>query len=378
MSHHTRQPMPLNADDEFQLNVLLASQPLAIRIDESAMRVHGLNARGQEQVCTLKPDRSDRQYLKSVRLLLAEKAGFPGGYPAQLERWSAMGQIRSSGNARLLLLAEPEAVIAVSTSVDLSAELAQRAWWALPTTDNARHLLARPTLLDKHCGATIAAHLVEHLPFETSAGDISQTVSCVLRSRLISSAQLEALWQRAQRRCCYMLGFLCTPDCLPQTANETACSAEVIPEGLIANGNVFAVALSHIFSAKGQRFIHCARLALQKPEDQEIVGTLLTTIADFFTQGRLPGATTGDWTAVTAQVDRHIADAATTNQQLHELLASTPALRDQTRAMLILSLLGDKTVQSTLSGSTSTGALMRRKLSPVTTMIKAELAILTA
>ena len=36
----------LAAEDALRLNVLLANQPLAIRINESTMTVHGLTVRG--------------------------------------------------------------------------------------------------------------------------------------------------------------------------------------------------------------------------------------------------------------------------------------------------------------------------------------------
>ena len=84
--------MELSAEDALRLNVLLANQLQAVRIDESSMRVHALSDAGEASV-SLNPRGRDDQYLKKVRELLSSQIlGSPGGYPVFLRRWTRMGQ----------------------------------------------------------------------------------------------------------------------------------------------------------------------------------------------------------------------------------------------------------------------------------------------
>ena len=48
-----------------------------------------------------------------------------------LQRWTRMGQMRDESLEQLLLLGEPEAVVAVVCAPGLTDELARRAWWAM-------------------------------------------------------------------------------------------------------------------------------------------------------------------------------------------------------------------------------------------------------
>ena len=121
--------MDLSSEDALRLNVLLANQPQAIRIDESSMTLYGLSEKGEARVA-LNPNCRDDLYLRKVRELLSGHVlGSPGGYPIYLKRWSRMGQTRDESLEQLLLLGEPEAVAAVTGARGLSDELARRAWW---------------------------------------------------------------------------------------------------------------------------------------------------------------------------------------------------------------------------------------------------------
>jgi len=102
----------LTSEDTFRLNVLLANRPLAIRIDESKMVVGGLAEKGESRV-QLHPDGNPEHYVRSVKELISGHIlGSPGGYPIYLRRWTRMGQMRDESLEQLLMLGEPEAIVA--------------------------------------------------------------------------------------------------------------------------------------------------------------------------------------------------------------------------------------------------------------------------
>ena len=180
--------MELSPEDTLRLKVLLANQPQAIRIDESTMKLHGLSSRGEVQV-RLRPNCREEQYIKAVKEMLSGHVlGSPGGYPVYLQRWTRMGQMRDGNLEQLLLLGEPEAVVAVACAPGLSDELARRAWWAMEDAGNARRMLARPAIVGGDMGPVLARYLVEHLPFESEPEQQMDTVALVLQPGLIDMA----------------------------------------------------------------------------------------------------------------------------------------------------------------------------------------------
>ena len=109
--------MDLSAEDNLRLNVLLAQNLQAVRIDESKMTVFALTAKGEARV-PLNPTGKDEAYIKEVKALFSTHVmGSPGGYPVFLKRWTRMGQARDESLAQLLLLGEPEAVVAAVLAV---------------------------------------------------------------------------------------------------------------------------------------------------------------------------------------------------------------------------------------------------------------------
>ncbi|MGD8614944.1 MAG: sulfur reduction protein DsrS, partial [Gammaproteobacteria bacterium] len=153
--------MDLSSEDSLRLNVLLANPLQAVRIDESSMTVHALSDQGEASV-KLNPRGRDDQYLKRVRELLSSQVlGSPGGYPVFLRRWTRMGQARDNSLEQLLLLGEPEAVVAVVHANGLTDEIARRAWWAMPVADNARRMLERECVVRGTMGPVLAEYLVE-------------------------------------------------------------------------------------------------------------------------------------------------------------------------------------------------------------------------
>ena len=149
--------MELCNEDALRLNVLLHQDLRAIRIDESAMVVHALTAQGEARV-VLNPNCRTERYLRLVRSLFSTHfLDSPGGYPVHLKRWTRMGQARDESLGRLLLLGEPEAVVAVVHAQGLTDELAARAWWAMPNAENARRMLEKSSVVQGDTGRELAA-----------------------------------------------------------------------------------------------------------------------------------------------------------------------------------------------------------------------------
>jgi hypothetical protein len=374
--------MELSGEDALRLNVLLAQDLQAIRVDESKMAVHGLSEQGEAKV-TLNPNCRDERYLRLVRETISGHVmGSPGGYPVFLRRWTRMGQSSDASLEKLLLLGEPEAVVAVVSSAGLNPELARRAWWAMPTADNARRMLSRAMIAGSDIGKELAAFLVEFLPFEEAPAAIMESVRLVLQPGLVSEETRRQLWKQGKRKAAYLVGFLQTlPDELPEQTQERAdregCRERLEP--LAQVGNAFAVALLRVLSGPGQSYLNVVERVLAKPPNQDVVNTLLDTLAEYFAPLRpaLPEAEIGtlieDARALCASDP--VADAGA-DPALQQVLAQLPQLRPDLAVMLCFSRLSYAVVRPVFSRSDAIGSLMRRKLEPVTTPLLEQLRIL--
>ena len=208
--------MELSAEDALRLNVLLANDPLAIRINESSMTLYGLLDTGEVRV-DLNPNIADEKYLKLVRSLLSERAlGSPAGYPLYLQRWTRMGRMRDESLHALLKLGDPTAVFAVVCAEGLTDELARRAWWAAEEAENARRMLQTEAVVNGETGKLLARYLIEYLPFETETEKMIDSVSAALQPGLLREEDRLGLWKKASRKLPYLVGFISsTPDDLP-------------------------------------------------------------------------------------------------------------------------------------------------------------------
>ena len=178
--------MSLSTEDSFRLNVLLNQQAEAIRIDESSMTVFALTDKGEAKV-KLNPNCRDERYLKLVREAVSSHVlGSPGGYPVYLRRWTRMGQARDESLGQLLMLGEPEAVVAVVHAAGLTNDIARRAWWAMPTSENARRMLERETVVQGGMGPVLAEFLYDYLPFETEPLAMVESVRLMLQPGVMS------------------------------------------------------------------------------------------------------------------------------------------------------------------------------------------------
>ncbi|MGV8934351.1 MAG: hypothetical protein ACOH1I_06995 [Gallionellaceae bacterium] len=359
----------LTPEDSLRLNVMLAGEIQAIRIDTANMTIYGLSPRGTATVKLHPPGRSD-QYLRTARELLAGFAiGSPGGYPVYLQRWTRMGQARDKGLDRLLLLGEPEAVTSVAYSNGLTDELARRAWWAMPVADHARRMLERKCVVQGEMGKVLADFLIEHLPFENSAHIIMETVRILLQPGLIDEKTRLSLWRKGEVDNAYHAGFLAAlADDIPEQQPARADFDSVTPQlaVLLKQGNIFAQQMLRLLSGSGQTFLHYYDDVLRFPADKDVVLVLLDALDNYFTVLRknhgINGETLED---IVAKVDVYIAHQES-NSPFKQLLQIQPQLEQEARAMLALSCINIDTATPIMSQTTASGTLMRTKLEPVT------------
>ena len=314
----------LSPEDALRLNVLLAGAVQAIRLDEGRAVLYGLTAKGEARVPLHPVGRSDH-YFQQVRELLGGHAlGTPGGYPVYVRGWTRAGQSSPKNLAALLLLAEPEAVLAVAYAQNLTDDLARRAWWAHPTMEIARVMLMHPAVQTGSMGKVLADFLIEHLPFEEDPVAAMQTVRSVLAANLLAPELREQLWSKSKRRPHYLIGFLeSLADELPPEA------ARALPDGLGASPA--ARVLARCYSGTGQSFLKAAELVLDKPQAHETVYLLFDLLGRYFADGR-------DAAGIEPRIDA---------------------------ALHALSLLEAATAEPILTRTAAVGPLMRRHLEPL-------------
>lgn len=375
--------MELSPEDALRVNVLLAGNLKAIRIDESRMTLHALSDKGEASI-HLQPTCRDESYLRLVRETLSSHVlGSPGGYPVYLKRWTRMGQARDEILESLLLLGEPEAVIAVVNATGITDELASRAWWAVQTSYNARCMLRQEAVVRGRMGSVLAEFLLEFLPFEEEAHDQIQSVRLVLQGDLISNAERQQLWERGRHRNAFHVGFLqATPDNLPEQpapGDRWQRLGQALTTQL-EHDNPFARQLYRLLSPAGQAFLATVERVMKKPSNQDVMVELMHALAGY--SEALP-VDDGGLTSVEDMI--RIADRLLTGEHardeaaghaLEELLQSVPDDRPAVRAMLVLAMLGEQVLNPVFSRTDAIGTVMRRKLRPVTEPIQDQLDIL--
>ncbi len=354
--------MELTPEDRLRLNVLLASKPLAIRIDESRMRVHALSDRGEASL-DLHPQGSPERYLRLVRELISGQVlGSPGGYPVYIRRWTRMGQMRDQSLQQLLLLGEPEAVVAAVCAPGLDDETARRAWWAMEDPANARHMLANPRVARGTMGPVLARYLLDYLPFEAETEAMMESVRAMLQPGLLSDEEVVALWKKAGRKPAYLVGFLAgRPDAIPAGRAGR-------PIDLGGRDDPVARAWARTRSAAGQNWLSCLDAILAKPPTQDVVFAALECTRERFSSLRPEGDPDLAYPDLAAEADAWVASLTTDG------LGETPEARAELRGLRILSGVGYGILRPLLRDSTAIGSLMRRKLEPAIGPLRGEIA----
>ncbi len=368
--------MELSAEDNLRLNVLLHQNLQAVRIDESKMIVYALTDKGEAKV-PLNPNCKDDKYIKNVKALFSTHVmGSPGGYPVYLKRWTRMGQARDESLSQLLLLGETEAVVAAVHAPGLTDELAARAWWAMPNSQNARKMLEKQAVVEGETGKVLAEFLLEFLPFEEDQIDMIESVRLVLQPGLIDEEDKQKLWAKAKSKRSLYVGFLhSAPDDLPLDAapNPVLDSVASDLQQMSEQGNACAAQLLRVLSEKGQAFVATAELALKKPMDQHVVESLLNAIAAYFTSVKPEQFAVGDMEAICEQCADY---CATQCHGAAEVIEKLPQLKPYVEAMVILSCLSVELVNPIFARTDAIGTVMRKKIKPITDPVFEQLKVL--
>ena len=375
--------MDLSPEDALRVNVLLAGNLKAVRIDESRMTLHALSDKGEASI-QLQPNCRDESYLRRVRETLSSHVlGSPGGYPVYLKRWTRMGQARDGILESLLLLGEPEAVVAVVNATGITNELASRAWWAAQTSDNARCMLQQAAVAEGEMGPVLAEFLVEFLPFEEEPRNQIRSVRLVLQGDLISTAERERLWEKGRHRNALHVGFLqAVPDELPEPLAPHPQWERLQPRltALADSGNPFARQYLRLLGPAGQAFLATVERVMQKPSNQDVMVELMQTLAGYSSMLPLPGAVLSAIEALGPAADTLMCgeqardDAA--RQALAALRQTLPQEGQRIRAMLMLAMLDEPVLNPVFSRTDAIGTVMRKKLKPVTGPVLEQIALL--
>jgi hypothetical protein len=310
--------MELSAEDNLRLNVLLAQKLQAVRIDESKMIVYALTDKG-----------------------------------------------------------EAKAVVAAVYAQGLTDELAGRAWWIMPTADNARRMLEKKAVVQGKTGPVLADFLIEFLPFEEDPFIMIESVRLVLQPGLISEEEKQKLWAKAKTKRNLYVGFIhALPDHLPAEATANTAYDSVVDrlQTQIDNQNPYALMLRRILSDRGQAFVHTAEAALKKPGDQQVVESLFNAIAIYFYTIRPEAFTPHDIEAICSETG--CLCEAPDAEALQAVLAAMPEMKDKIQAMLIMSCLSVCLLNPVFSQTDAIGTMMRKKIQHITDPIVAQLGVL--
>jgi hypothetical protein len=360
--------MELSAEDSLRLNVLLNQNLQAVRIDDSKMIVYGLTEKGEAKV-PLNPNCRDEQYIKRVKEAISSHVlGSPGGYPIFLRRWTRMGQARDESLDKLLQLGEPEAVVAVVHAPGLTNEQARRAWWCMPSSENARRMLKNESVATGDMGQELAEFLIEFLAFEEQAKDIVESVRLVLQPGLVDEKTKQSLWSKGQRKNAFLVGFLKSlPDQLPEqtVAHKDIETIQKTLQALVDNGNVFARQLFRVCSAEGQAFLKTVKTVMKKPSSQDVVVALMEAVEDYFSSMRVSERPSQDINELVESADQLCIECEQHSEQLQAVLQAAPELKQMIKAMLVLSWMGEKALNPIFSRTDAIGSAMRRKLEPL-------------
>ena len=371
----------LSNEDNLRLNVLLAQDLKAIRITEGTMTVHALTDQGEAKV-VLNPNTRDEQYLRTVKELLSLKiTGSPGGYPIFIKRWTRMGHTDNTLE-HMLLLGEPEAVVAVVHAQTLSHDIGVRAWWAHPTTEVAMRLMEYPEIWQGELGKELVEYLMEFLPFEERQLNIVSMVRLCLQGDILSKDEKEKLWARAKRRNPFYVGFLHSDPKQIPLSKEPSSHFDIVTEklkALIHDKNIYAITLVELLNSNGQTWLETLKLSLNKPVDQEVVISLFIAINHYFNLPLNTLVKDGRGTRSIEIAIQH-SDEICEHPIDEDLKAVINTLDSQhlplLNAMLVLAQMGEHTLIPVFSGNDSVGTVMRKRLLPLTTPLLEKVDIL--
>lgn len=363
--------MPLSNEDNLRLNVLSAQAVKAIRINESNMVLTALTDKGEARI-ELCPNERHEAYLREVRNFLSEKyLGLPGGYPRHLGRWTRMGDNQHSLE-KMLLLGEPEAIVALARSSSISPELARCAWWVYQSPEIARNLLHSQHVVDSPLGTELAQFLLEFLPFEEQAMNVVNGVALCLQAKLINDEKKRMLWERARRKNPYYVGFLLAgPQSIPytQSAHPECEVTEICLAEELSQKNPYAQTYAHFLNSDGQKWLKSLQQALKKPTEPNVVIAIFMAIEQYIELDISERHGVREIEQAQANTDALcVAGSAPTQINCVSNKLNEPQL-EKFKAMLVLAQIGDNTLNDVFGGRDASGTVMRKHLQPLTSEI---------
>jgi len=363
--------MDLSDQDKLRLNVLLAQPLQAIRIDESRMELHALSEKGEAKV-NLHANCKDEKYLKLVRQWLSTHVlGSPGGYPVFLRRWTRMGQARDNSLEKLLLLGEPEAVVAVVHANGITNEIARRAWWCAPNSENARCLLESKQVAQGSMGPELANFLVEFLPFEETSRAMMKSVRLVLQPNLIEEKTKLDIWKRGKRRNTFYVGFIrqC-PESLPIQSRPHP-QFDAVKQ--LDSANILANKLSSLFSSQGQAALEAISLVINKPNDQDVAVEIFNTIGEYCS---INHPERFHWRDIN-QLKQHVSQLHNHYENdINQILKHQPDAKPSIDAVLYLSMVNESLLDPVFGVTDAIGSVMRKRITHLTDPIINQINIL--
>ena len=374
--------MPLSNEDSLRLNVLLAQKVSAIRIDEGKLIVYALTHKGEAKI-QLNPSCRKDKYIKEVKDFLSTKAlGVPGGFPMYISSWNRMGDLRNTNLDKLLLLGEEEAIAAIVNNKEITADIANSAWWAVQSADNARSMLMNQAVVDADIGKELAKFLIEFLPFEEDPMKMLISIRLVLYEDLISEQDVLKLWKKAKSKNTLYVGFLdirsnAIPEPVPEHENYAQLQDSLAD--LLDEKNPYALMICKLYSAQGQSFLKTAEAAFKRPPNYDVVGALIESIRRYIfinlpeagqSQQQyelglsLNGQPQTDINGITNMINElyHEDGELVCSDELKAVKEIIPEFSQQLQAILCLSRISQTVLAPTIAKSTAVGTLMRKKL----------------
>jgi hypothetical protein len=363
--------MDLSQQDNLRLNVMLRQKLRAVRINESEMNVYALSDKGEIKV-SLSPTCGHEKYLRWVREMLSTYVlGTPGGYPIYLKRWTRMGQMRDESLQGLLLLGEPEAVIAVAHAPGLTEEIAKDAWWIMPSSEVARKMLENEKVARSEIARELAAFIIEFLPFESDSFAIVESVRMILQPGLVSDEVRESLWRKANRKSAIYVGFLLAiPDNLPekQSAHPQLSSLQKAQQ---VSDNWYTTQLHRCHGAAGQTFWITVEKTIAKLNSPDVAIALFNALDTYFYDRPWNNGadirTLEQWQQM---IDKQLHHCATVWPQGIE------NYQVKLQAILSLATIGEHLLNPIFAQTDAVGSVMRKKLSHITDNILSAISTL--
>ncbi len=353
----------LGAQDKLRLGVLATRSVRAIRIDEAAASLAALTDAGEARI-PLDPGTDPNRYFRALRDYLSELfLNLPGGYPSHIGRWTRMDSLHREP-ARLLLLGDPEAVVAVAFADRLDARVAADVWWCNQSVEIALALLRHPGAADWPVGRELAHYMLEHLPFEEDAATVAGALGRILQPGLINADRAADLWRRGRRRHPWRVGFfLGHPALYPDTRGEHPDFRALEERFSGPDRNPVALLLLEFLGEPGRNSLAALVGALDNPREQEVVTLVFRRMQEVFRWPEPAPARPRESAAAWCSADDLLAREGGYARAIRPLLGE--GQWECLRSLAFLCLVGEEMLAPVFGGNSFSGSVMLRHLGPV-------------